>query len=378
MTVREVALTAVVAMAILGIVAGSLFGGFESGDSLWPLSWLPWAPVGYLILIKRPGNRVGLAVLSIGVLWGASFGSLALAVSWLNGPAAAWAELANVLSGVGPWFGIMWLLLIFPTGRLAGPLERATAIGLFGFASMALASFALSPSPMIATDLPSPLAVPALSRLTAVITEDQGFIGVIALVALSIGAVIRRWRRSDGLERAQYRWLFLGACTFLVVLLVGQFVSRNEGGSSADYLWLVAAGSIPVSIAFAITRYRLYDIDRIISRTLSYALVVGLLASIFAAGAVWLPTRLGGGGSDLFVAGSTLAVAALFNPVRRRVQSLVDRRFNRSRYDAEDVVETFAGALRDQVDPDEVIGAWTGVVTVTMQPSTTGVWVRSP
>jgi hypothetical protein len=137
-------------------------------------------------------------------------------------------------------------------------------------------------------------------------------------------------------------------------------------------LWGIGTAA---AIAVAITRHGLYEIDRIVSRTLSYTLVVGFLAMVFF-GVVTALTALLPAESDLAVAGSTLAVAALFNPVRRRVQAWVDRRFNRSRFEAERVMEEFAGNLRDQVDPDEVVHGWVGVVSETMQPTTVAVWVK--
>jgi hypothetical protein len=126
----------------------------------------------------------------------------------------------------------------------------------------------------------------------------------------------------------------------------------------------------------AITRHRLYEIDRLISRTVSYTIVIGLLAVLYVAGLTGLTTLLDTD-SQLAVAGSTLAVAALFNPLRRRVQATVDHRFNRSRYDAERVMDGFTWSLRDEVDPDRVVAGWMSVVNETMKPIASGVWVRS-
>jgi hypothetical protein len=126
----------------------------------------------------------------------------------------------------------------------------------------------------------------------------------------------------------------------------------------------------------AVVRYRLYEIDRLISRTLSYLIVVGVLAAVFA-GIVTLTSSLLQTQSDLAIAASTLAVAALFNPLRRRVQAVVDRRFNRSSYDAERVIGAISDSLPDEVDPDRVISGWRSVVIETMKPATSGVWVRT-
>ena len=123
-------------------------------------------------------------------------------------------------------------------------------------------------------------------------------------------------------------------------------------------------------------RYRLYDFDRVVSRTVSYALLVLILGAVYVAGAVWLPTRIVGEQSPLFVAGSTLAVAALFTPVRRRVMIWVDRRFYRSRYQLEQVMDDFSSHLQDQVDPDRMASDWVNLVSDTLRPTTAGVWVR--
>jgi hypothetical protein len=141
-------------------------------------------------------------------------------------------------------------------------------------------------------------------------------------------------------------------------------------------IWItVSITAIPIAATLAILRYRLYDIDRIISRTVTYAIVIALLALVYALGVTAL-TSLLDTDSPLTVAGSTLAAAALFNPLRRRVQRGVDHRFNRTRYDAERVMATFTGSLRDEVDPDRVVQGWVSVVDDTMHPASAGVWVR--
>jgi hypothetical protein len=138
---------------------------------------------------------------------------------------------------------------------------------------------------------------------------------------------------------------------------------------------LVLALGLPISIAVSITRYRLYEIDRLISRSVSYALVIGLLVGVYA-GLVALLQVFVPSDNPLVVAASTLAVAALFNPVRKRIQDWVDRRFNRSRYDAERVMDSFASTLRDRVEVGDVVDGWVGVVSETMQPTAVGVWIR--
>lgn len=172
------------------------------------------------------------------------------------------------------------------------------------------------------------------------------------------------------------KWLLFAVSLFGFVYVLAAAIEPLQELAMWDLVLVISLLAMPVSIMFAVTRHRLYEIDRIISRTLAYGLVVLLLAS----GYVALVTVIGARMSDrpLFVAATTLAAAALFNPLRRRIQIWVDRRFNRSRYVTERVIDGFAGSLRDQVDPGAVVDGWVGVVSDTMQPSSVGVWVREP
>lgn len=171
------------------------------------------------------------------------------------------------------------------------------------------------------------------------------------------------------------KWLVLAFIVFLIGVLAefGGF----QYSIVANVFLPAGFVLVPVSIGIAVTRYRLYEVDRILSRTVSYVVVVGLLAAVFF-GVVTATSTLLDTSSDLVIAASTLAVAALFNPLRKRVQRGVDHRFNRSRYDHQLVMDRFAGSLRDQVDSQEVVDGWVGVVAQTMQPVSAAVWVREP
>ncbi len=372
---RRALLLSALIIATAGIFVGALGPGLLDGDRLWPIAWVLWAPVGYLILIKRPGNGVGTAALLIGLSWGLGFALLTFSVILPVGPAAAWAELADSLLGVLPWLAIVWLLLVYPAGEYPGKAERITGTTLIGFGLIATAAFAVDSTPMEDTGLPSPLAVPALDSVASLITGERGFLAVVALVLAAVVMVVVRMRRSVGVERLQYRWLLMGALIFTFIIAVGNLGIVSED-SSADLLWLLGGAAIPGAIGIAILRYRLYEIDRILSRTVSYTVLVALLAGAFF-GAVTLLTSIVESESDLVTAAATLLVASLFNPMRKRVQAWVDRRFNRSRYDAQRVMDHFAESLRDQVDSDEVVTGWVGVVNETMQPAAVGVWIRS-
>jgi hypothetical protein len=359
-------------VATVGIVSAMLSSSLEGGDRLWPLSWIGWAPVGFVILLRRPGNGIGRGLMAVGVTMGISFLTLVLAVADLPLRTRVWAELVNVVFGVVPWLAIVWVVLVFPAAAYPGRAERTTGRLLIGYGVIAILAFALSPIPMYETGVTSPLAVEALGPLARVITEGPGFFGVILLMVAALVLLFRRWRQSSGLERAQFRWLFFGVVLYLVVLTVGQFLPED---STALYLWLPSGLAIPTTIGVAVLRYRLFEIDKIISRSLTYAVTAGLLTAVFFG----VVTALAGvlpSDDPLVVALATLAAAALFNPLRRRVQGVIDRRFNRSQYDTREIIEDFAGSLRDRLDAAGLIDGWVGVVSQTMQPHSVGVWVR--
>jgi hypothetical protein len=216
-----------------------------------------------------------------------------------------------------------------------------------------------------------PAAVEALGGVAFPLMLVCGVAAVLSLVV--------RFRRSRGVERQQLKWFVYAAAVTLAGVLVIELVPIPEGSVADDLLavvGLVVVPSIPVAAGIAILRYRLYEIDRIVNRTLVYGLLSALLVLVYAAGALWLPRLLDLGESELVVAASTLAVAALFQPARRRVQALVDRRFNRARYDAARTVEAFSARLRDQVDLDTLSAELLAVVDHTVQPAAASLWLR--
>jgi hypothetical protein len=184
-------------------------------------------------------------------------------------------------------------------------------------------------------------------------------------------SVIGRFRRAGFVERQQIKWLLAATCVFALAYIAGATFED-------EWAWWVvslAMASIPLAILLAVLRYRLYEIDRIISRTVAYVIVIALLGAVYMGGLAAMTSFLPAE-SPLAVAGSTLAAAAAFNPVRKRVQDWVDRRFNRSRYNAEKVMQGFAGSLQGQVDSEGLVDGWVGVVSATMQPASVAVWVR--
>ncbi|HET9259380.1 MAG TPA: hypothetical protein VFP42_04550 [Acidimicrobiia bacterium] len=213
---------------------------------------------------------------------------------------------------------------------------------------------------------------------TVIVTSLLGG-GFLALVVfLGLFPLIYRLIRGDATIRRQIAGPFVVILIGVVSLvLVNIFVTDAPtlAQTALTGITMLFTIGVPVSIAIAITRYRLYEMDRLLSRTVSYVVVIALLGTVYFVGLSGL-TLILPGESSLAVAGSTLAVAALFNPLRRTVQGMVDHRFNRSRYDAERVMSGFTGSLRDEVDPERVVGGWVSVVAETMQPAAAGVWVK--
>jgi hypothetical protein len=339
-----------------------------------------FSALGPLILWKADGNRVGWVFSAIG---------LSILVSGITGGLADRGSLAFSAIGGGFWLGwivgIGTLVLWFPTGYVPG--RRWLWLQWLGFALVALTLFTYSFTDQICVGegdvgcsswADNPIGIPGMPNpeygwLAGPIFSLYPVFMVAALFSMFV-----RYRRSESVERLQLKW-FLLACFSFVAALSTEFVLELFGVLDPPVLvdlWInLSIVGIPIAATLAILRYRLYEVDRLISRTVSYAIVIGLLALVYALGVTGLTTLLDTD-SPLVVAGSTLAVAALFNPLRRRVQSGVDLRFNRSRYDAEMVVSGFTGTLRDEVDPDRVVGGWVSVVNETMKPTASGVWVR--
>ncbi|HKQ02037.1 MAG TPA: hypothetical protein VJ735_17070 [Actinomycetes bacterium] len=337
---------------------------------------LVFVTTGAFLAGRRPANPVGWLLLGWGVVM--AFGCFTGAYvnrglvrdpGSLPGPSwVGWAE------GViwHPAFGLLaFLLLLFPHGRLPSPRWRPFAwFTVAVYLALALAA-ALAPG---SVELYYPEATPPV-RLPVAGLADGVFEwllpGQLLVLATALLSLVLRLRRASGEERQQVKWFVY---TVVTVVLVFVTTTLTLG---AGYLFPLF-GLIPVSVAVAVFKYRLYDVDRLINRTLVYGLLTALLIGVYT-GLVFL---LGGlldpatGDSALAVAASTLAVAALFQPARRRVQELVDRRFNRGRYDAARTVERFSGRLRDQVDLDTLSAELLGVVDQTVQPASASLWLR--
>jgi len=345
--------------------------------------------VGFVVASRKPGNPLGWIMLAAAAVSSlsqdASFYMVAdyrlrhggLPLGWVAVLAQPGWAVSIVLSGL--------LVLLFPDGRPPSPRWRwvlwlylaAATLYLVGVLIASVAAIAGHDIRVDASGNLLVLSHPTGSSMWWGVVEGV-FLPVVAVCWLgSVVAQVASYRRSSGIRRLQLKWLLAGSATALICVPLTVFLSGMRGlpGLAGGITGAVALLAIPVCMGVAILRYRLFDINRIISRTLAYAIVTGLLVGVYA-GIVLLATREVSINEPVAVAGSTLAVAALFNPLRRRVQRTVDRRFNRARYDADNIVAAFAARLQDPAGPDSVQEALASTVQNALEPTYLSVWLR--
>ena len=356
----------------------------------------PYAAVGAILLMRRPDNPIGWIVFASGsafaILLTPSIHATAAQLRDGSAPPveAALAVLTAGATGMALFLLLFVLALIFPSGRWPKGRPGRVLRWVVGIAAASTAACLFRPEISVPLDgLPAQVAVPnPISILPSL--PIWGFLDpnvlTLPLFVLIVGAVVSlvvRFVRAAGVERQQLRWV-VAAVTFLVIAMTAGFtlpaIVPAIGDSGLNWiLALIAYPCVPIAIGIAVLRYRLYEIDRIVSRTISWALTTGLVGGLFAAFIVALQAVLAPvtDENSLAVAGSTLAAAALFQPIRRRVQSAVDRRFNRSSYDAEHIVGGFTSSLRGQTDLDHISGGVTDAVMRSLRPASVGVWMRA-
>ena len=329
--------------------------------------------MGFVLASRRPENRIGWLFLLAGLGLGLSgfsgqYALHALAVhhgSLAGGRLFAW--LASWI-WVIPTAMLAFLFLLFPTGHLRSRRWRPAAwfaggaLTLTAAASVVIATHFWVHPLGLSTGKPSGLAVFFFQMVSGLIS---------AAVLVSVVALVVRFARSSGEERLQLKWCAAAALVLAVVFVASIWVNT----AAVNVLQSLAFVCLWTAIAMAVLKYRLYDIDRIISRTLAYAIVTGLLVGLYA-GLVLLATRVLSFHTPVAVAAATLAAAALFSPLRRRVQQVVDRRFNRARYNADQTIAAFAAGLQDAVDLDTVGGDLVAVARRVLQPTHASVWIR--
>ena len=383
LTAWVVAGLVVVTPPVLLMWTDGLDPGTTFQEILGSISFLLVGPVyaitSAMIVSRQPRNGVGwmLMVVAVGMVLGIAYEAF-IPSEPPTDPSLWLIVLLGLASASWVFFiyPIFHLLLTFPTGRVLSRRWRPLVVLEVVMVAFMLVSGVFAetvPSVDGSWSLDNPIGfVP--ESLFGPIFEVLWNTSLYALTFAALLSIILRYRRARSIERLQVKWLLYAVIFFALVYGGLALSSDPEQAGLLDVLLPVAVIGIGVAIAIALLRYRLYDIDRVISRTVTYALVVGLLAAVFAGLITLVGTQVSE--EPIFVAAATLGVASLFNPLRRRVQTGVERRFNRSRYDVERVMSAFTLGLREPMDPDALVDGWRDVVVDTMQPSSLGLWVR--
>jgi hypothetical protein len=359
----------------LGLLAGGAAGALA-----FPVGY---ATVGLVLSLRRPANPIGWLYAASGLAW-----ALDLPFEpWLeqlvrdHWPLPVAAQLAVVagefLWGPGVGFGITLPFLLLPGGRLRSRGWRVVVATAVTGAGLVLVAGSLLPGRLGETSIANPFALSGPAGTVAAVLFDVGLALHAASAVAALVSLVLRFRTSRGVERQQLRWVAAGGAAAVAGLLPAILVGLGIAPRVNDLVVYPAVLCVPVAVAVAVLRYRLWDLDRLVSRTVTYALVTGLLVLpyLLVVPAVgWLAAGTG----SLGVAAATLAAAALFQPLRRRVQALVDRRFNRRRYDAARTLEAFTARLRDQVELDVLRAELLAVVDQTVQPTRASLWLRPP
>ena len=375
----------VVAVVVLGTFALTavlftidLSFGLMSGSAIASMTL-----VGALLMTRAAGNLVGGLLLAAGVLLTAAvvMGTYAEAGLAGSAPPPTSVGIAFVLNDalfVPPM--VMLLIgvpLFFPDGHLLSRRWRAV-VWLTAAAIAATTVCKLFTPQLAGTDLMvNPIGIPGLEpvlrllNLFSLLTAPIGFGAAVAAIAI-------RFRRGRGIERQQLKWFLAVAGTCAIAFVIGILPLAPDIQNTAFLVAFCGLIAMPIAIGVAILRYRLYEIDRLVSRTIAYALVTGGLVAVYLGVNLVLTTVLStlASGNSVAVAASTLVVAALFTPARRRVQHVVDRRFDRARYDGERTTAAFSARLRDEVDIATVVADLDGTVRSALRPSHVGLWLR--
>jgi len=389
---RAAAWGAASATIVLAASTGTLLAmrpmssGLGPGSIVYPIPFAAMAVVGALVASRHPRNSTGWLFLATAFL----MVSNAFEQSYVLFTRGHYPPASHLAAWLASWtwvpaaalIGVV--LMVFPSGRPPSPRWRWAVRASYALITL-VAFSAILTWPASTRDLigqvsngPSP-DLPGSGLVTSV------QLGVQAVLPLGFVAVVVRFVRSRGIERQQLKWFVYGTSfialgilinVFLIVVLAVENPIDNPVDAASILIGLTA---IPVTAGIAILRYRLYDIDRLISRTVTYALVSAVVAGVYVL-VVLVPTSLlrHGHTPTLLVAAGTIIAAALFRPVRRRVQNAIDRRFNRSSYDAAWAIEAFSTRLRDEVDIDELTNDLQTLVHQTMEPAHISVWLREP
>jgi len=380
------------AAIVAGLALFALIGSVATTPVFSPLSlWVPsgavllvglmattFAGVGALIAVRVRRNLIGWFLLAIGACIAVTLASIEYVA--LDLPGAQWAEWASQWVSVLPFAFVAYVLLLFPDGRLVSPRWRP-ALWLTDLALLTVLIGGFFTPYLSGGDyaFDNPVGIGAI-RGSVLQDSMLGFVLLPFAIVAGAASFVVRYRRSSGARRAQLKWFALAAAVVAAAYLFENLTWLLSLDGRVDLTALgvmatvLAFYAVPIASGFAILRYRLYDIDRVVSRTVSYVLVTGIVVGVFlavvGAATTVLPTH-----SSLAVAGATLLAAATFEPARRRVQAAVDRRFNREHYDANRLVDEYADSLRESLDPTQAQHLL-DIVARTVQPSTLSLWRR--
>ncbi len=382
-----------VALAALGLLLEHANGTSWFLEHLsFMLPFLAFVAVGALVASRRPENPIGWILCAVGLsnlLWAFASKYAIYALTTREGslPGAevtAWLGMGWIAT-LGWGLMATFLPLLFPTGKLVSPRWRPVAWLTAIVLALAIVAQAIAPGPMT-EEIPAitnPFGIESAAVIILVV-ENVMMPLLMAAVLASVGSLVVRFRRSGEDERQQLKWFAYSAALLAISILLGlmsNFVPVLEFGPYGSAVQILGVSSIPIAVAIAVLRYRLYDIDLLINRTLVYGSLTVMLALVYVGGVVGLQSAfraLTGQESTLAVVASTLAIAALFGPLRSRVQGLVDRRFYRRKYDAAKTLEAFNSRLREEMELHALTDDFAGVVRQTMQPEHVGFWLRPP
>jgi hypothetical protein len=391
------ALVFAAALTLLGLDARYIDAGKLGFEAVMAVAVVLYAGTGHLLMVRRPGNVIGLLLALVGLLLALEmlteqYPLYGLVTAPGSLPAARLVGWFCVLVAVLAVFLLLFLVLLFPDGRLPSRRWRPVRTGFLVVMAASVVS-QMQAGQYISGGLTNILddSKASYPNPLGVFPQHGWFAGFVAAVVIAafaaalcaVASVFARRRGASPELRKQLAWLgYVGIVTvFWILLLVpGAALSPGDNSSLGTVLWVVMiltpVVGIPVACVVAVLKYRLYDIDRVISRTVSYAVVTGLLVGVYA-GLVLLAEHVLPVHDSITVAGATLVVAALFSPVRRRVQHVVDHRFNRARYDAELMTAAFAARLQDATDLDAVQADLAATADRALQPTHLSLWLTS-
>jgi hypothetical protein len=391
------ALVLATALTLLGLDARYIDAGKLGFEAVMAVAIVLYAGTGHLLMVRRPGNVIGLLLALVGLLLALEmlteqYPLYGLVTAPGSLPAARLVGWFSVLMAVLAVFLLLFLVLLFPDGRLPSRRWRPVRTGFLVVMAASVVS-QMQAGQYISGGLTDILddSKSSYPNPLGIFPQHGWFAGFVAAVVVAtfaaalcaVASVFARRRRAGPELRKQLAWLgYVGIVTVFWILVLAPGAVLSPGGNDplGTVLWVVMVLTpvvgIPVACVVAVLKYRLYDIDRVISRTVSYAIVTGLLVGVYA-GLVLLAGHVLPVHDSITVAGATLVVAALFSPVRRRVQHMVDHRFNRTRYDAELMTAAFAARLQDATDLNAVQADLAATADLALQPAHLSLWFTS-